>query len=338
MAAAEAKFNMYISGDVIWRIDACSVYFDRMLVRGWAFHSGLVITKLRLVFDHSGREVPLQSYGLASPDVAAVFRGRSHAEAGRFDEWIEGSVDDLGTSFHLVFTLADGSEVIGPDGLTNAAMGDPYFQSWENFLLRLNDFRSGTVLEVGSRARSAVTRRHRIPSHLSYVGLDIMSGPNVDVVGDAHELASIFAGQRFVAVFSASVFEHLLMPWKVAVEINRVLEPGGLVYTSTHQTWPMHEEPWDFWRFSRHSWSALFNPATGFEVVEAVVGEPARVHPVRGSPVTRDMPASPAYLGSAALVRKIAETTLQWPVPVATATSTSYPAGQLDQPPTTDRS
>ena len=328
---------MFVSGDLVWRIDACSVYFDRMLVRGWALHGRDPIVGATLIFDGSGREVRLSSYGLASSDVAAAFPDREHTAQCRFDEWISAPLEDLGAPFHLRFTLASGATIIGPDALTNAAAGDPYFQCWENFIALLPQFSSGTVLEIGSRARSAITRRHRIPAHLDYVGLDILAGPNVDVVGDAHELGSVFCDRRFVAVFSTSVFEHLLMPWKVALELNRVLVPGGIVYTSTHQTWPMHEEPWDFWRFSRHSWQALFNPATGFEILEAVAGEPARVHPIRGSLVTRDMPSSPAYLGSASIVRKVAETSLTWPVTTRAVTATSYPAGELAQPPTPER-
>lgn len=163
--------------------------------------------------------------------------------------------------------------------------------------------------------------------------MDILAGPNVDIVGDAHELERMFGRNRFVAAFSRSVFEHLAMPWKVAIELNHVLVPGGLLYNGTHQTWPLHEQPWDFWRFSQHSWSTLFNAATGFEVVEAVCGEPARIHPYRSNPATRSLPDCPAYLGSASIVRKVAGTALAWPVTLKTAAIDCYPRGELSQPP-----
>jgi hypothetical protein len=155
------------------------------------------------------------SHRQSSPDVAADL-GLT-ANFSRFDEWIVSSESVLGDDFILRFTLADGSTQIGEDALTNAAMGDPYFQSWENFVARLGTFERGAVLEIGSRARSAITRSHRIPSQLSYTGMDIPPRPNVDVVGDAHELTRLVAGRKFVAVFSTSLFEHLLMPWKVAL-------------------------------------------------------------------------------------------------------------------------
>ena len=124
--------------------------------------------------------------------------------------------------------------------------------SFGHFLAQLQTIPGGTVLEVGSRALRAHEPQH-LPPHLDYVGLDILAGPYVDIVGDAHRLAEIFGTRRFVTAMSFSVFEHLAMPWKVALELNRMLEPGGLVFTGCHQTWPVHEEPWDFWRFSRYS-------------------------------------------------------------------------------------
>lgn len=317
-----------------WKIEECAVYHNQLHLRGWCHHPAQPIVRVEVLINNT-LPYPLMSYGLASPDVVHTF-GPEAARA-RFDDWLLAPPDILGRNFSLRMWLADGTVVLGEDALTNAATGDPYFQCWENFIAQLERFPSGSVLELGSRARSAVTRRHRIPARLEYVGLDILEGPNVDIVGDAHELSGLFPEKRFVAAFSASVFEHLAMPWKVALELNAILEPGGLVYTATHQTWPPHEEPWDFWRFSQHSWQTLFNPATGFEVVEAVVGEPARVHACRTSPVTRRMPESLAWLGTAAIVRKTHATELTWPVPLRDVTRSMYPAGELAEAPSKDR-
>lgn len=318
-----------------WKIDECAGYFDRLHVCGWCFCASASVRRVGLQFANAIEAIPLPSFGVASPDVATVFGpGASHA---RFDDWLVVPSELVGMPFNLQVDLDDGTRLVGEDALTNCATGDPYFQSWENFIEKLAGFSAGTVLEIGSRARSVVTRRHRVPSHLTYLGLDVLPGANVDVVGDAHDLARIFEGRRFVAAFSTSVFEHLAMPWKVALELNRVLEIGGLVYTATHQAWPLHEAPWDFWRFSRFTWQTVFNAATGFEIPEAVMGEPARIHPCRASPVTRAMPGSPAYLGSAALVRKISETALTWPVETAAVTGQMYPSGELVARPTPDR-
>lgn len=129
------------------------------------------------------------------------------------------------------------------------------------------------------------------------------------------------------AIETSSVHENARAG--VVLELNRVLVPGGLVFINTPQTWPLHDEPWDFWRFSIHAWPALFNPMTGFEIVEVAQGEPARIHALWDSPVARDMPDSPAFLGSNVIARKVGDTSLDWPVPTALACSGSYPAGEL---------
>jgi len=188
-------------------------------------------------------------------------------------------------------------------------------------------------LEIGSRARSAVSVRQLLPAKLEYVGLDLLAGPNVDVVGDAHNLSGLFPARRFTAALARSVFEHLAMPWKVVIELNRVLEMGGIVFITTHQTWVLHEEPWDFWRFSSHTWPCLFNRETGFEIMEVAHGEPARIHPMWDSPIVRDMPAHPAFLSSAVIARKIGETSLTWNVPTPSAVKGHYPPGDLERPP-----
>lgn len=314
-----------------WQVDECAAYFDRLYLRGWCHHAPEKIVRVEALFTEHGIVVPLKNFALPSPDVAASFQ--PSATHCRFAEFIDVPAEALGRDFALCFTLEDGGVVLGESVITKAAKNDPYFLCWDHFVDRLEQFKEGTVLEIGSRARSAMTRLEMIPKQLKYVGLDILPGPNVDVVGDAHELEKLFGRDRFVAAFSLSVFEHLAMPWKVALELNRVLAPGGIVFTSTHQTWPVHEEPWDFWRFSRYSWQTLFNPATGFEVLEAASGEPARIHPRRTTPAMRTMHQANAYLGSASIVRKVSETTLSWPVPLSVAARDMYPKGELAEPP-----
>ncbi len=107
------------------------------------------------------------------------------------------------------------------------------------------------VLEVGSRAVSGVTVRSDFVPGVEYVGMDVHAGPNVDITGDAHVLGEMFAPESFDGVFSRSVFEHLLMPWVVVLETNKILKVDGLTMIFTHPTWPPHELPWDFWSFRK---------------------------------------------------------------------------------------
>jgi len=187
--------------------------------------------------------------------------------------------------------------------------------------------RNGKVLELGSRNRSGVIRRQLVPDSLHYIGLDILAGDDVDIVGDAHSLSTLFEPNTFDAIFAMSVFEHLLMPWKVILEMNHVMKTGGLVMIATHQTWPLHESPWDFWRFSDQSWRGLFNQYTGFEIIETAMGEPGSILSRILHPATLGIDGQPAYLGSAVLCKKVADTRLSWDVDVAKVLDTMYPVG-----------
>jgi hypothetical protein len=171
--------------------------------------------------------------------------------------------------------------------------------------------RGSCVLEIGSRARSGITRRERFQPPLEYIGFDISPGPNVDIVGDAHHLSRLVT-TKFDAAFSISTFEHLLMPWKVVLELNKVLDEGALVFTHIHQTWPLHDAPWDFWRLSQYAWHGLYNRHTGFEIIKAMHAEPAFVSPALVFPHFRGLDQAPWYLGSNCLARKIGSPEVAW--------------------------
>ena len=188
---------------------------------------------------------------------------------------------------------------------------------------------TGTLLEIGSRSRSGVTRRDMTPAGWTYVGLDVMAGPNVDIVGDAHELSSIFAANSFDAVMSFSVLEHLLMPWRFVVELNRILKVGAIGLFTTHQTWPVHDAPWDFWRFSDKAWAGLLNPATGYKIHSANMGEPAFVVAQRCHAITNFGTEQHGYLSSNVIFEKTAETKLDWPVSLQDVLTSAYPPGEI---------
>jgi hypothetical protein len=311
-----------VDSSIRWKVDECSAYFDRLRLRGWCFGTDTPVRQIEARM-RGGALVSLPECHLHSPDVAAVF-GPAAAHC-RFDAWLP--LPPPG-DFTLRVTFADGQSTETSSVYDNARVGDAGHFCWRRFLASLDQLPSGRVIEIGARARSGIVRRDQIPAHLDYVGFDLLPGPNVDLVGDAHRLSELVPPDSVAAVFSLSVFEHLAMPWKVVLELNRVLVCGGLVFVNTPQTWPLHDEPWDFWRFSRHCWTTLFNAATGFEIVECADGEPARVHPIWDAPVVRDMPLSPAFLSSNVIARKVSNTRLSWPVPTEVATTGTYPSGE----------
>jgi SAM-dependent methyltransferase len=205
---------------------------------------------------------------------------------------------------------------------------DPFFKVFPEFVSAVAAMPAPTVLELGARNVTGRTQRQLFPGAGRYIGFDIHDGEGVDLVGDAHRLSDQIAASSVDAVFCVSVFEHLVYPWRVALEINRVLRPGGLVFVSTHPSWPAHELPWDFWRFPVGGLAALFAAPAGFELVRAAEGLPAKIYSLSRDPATRGVRSGHVNLGVAVLARKVADydpDKLRWEVDIAEVVRTEYP-------------
>ncbi len=120
------------------------------------------------------------------------------------------------------------------------------------------------VLELGTK-RSIPERptHHRdwAAGDAIYTMSDFQDGIDVDVLADAHALTATFPENTFDAVIACSVFEHIQRPWIAAPEIARVLKPGGRVFVQTHQCFPLHGYPSDYWRFTTEALETLFGDA-----------------------------------------------------------------------------
>jgi hypothetical protein len=240
------------------------------------------------------------------PDVESYLGETSGQRHGfRIAALVEG-LDDY--SFVAV-RFADGSV----SRVESRSPEDRLLEVLKRFLAEIESAPGGaSLIELGSRARSGNTYTGLFPSIAHYTGVDIVPGENVDVVADLHVLSKSIDRQYDFA-FSMSVFEHLLMPWVVAVELNKVLVTGGLAFIQSHPAWPLHDEPWDFFRFSRDAWTGLFNPFTGFEIVDSAYGIEGRTVPVAAdSGSLQGMDMHRTFLATACVVRKTSEPKVDW--------------------------
>lgn len=148
-------------------------------------------------------------------------------------------------------------------------------QKWRNYLYEIGNKPGMKILEVGSREVTGKSIDRQRFCHAEYIGFDFYSGPNVDVVGDAHQLSSYFdKGTKFDMIYSSACFEHFTMPWVVATEMTKLLKVGGIVFVETHFSFSSHERPWHFFHFTDMGLKALFSPALGFECIEAGFSNP----------------------------------------------------------------
>jgi SAM-dependent methyltransferase len=103
------------------------------------------------------------------------------------------------------------------------------------------------------------------PAVKSYVGCDIIQSSEnlVDVICPADRLA--FEGEQFDTVLCTQVLEHVANHKGVIAETFRVLRPTGKAIFTVPFCWELHEEPYDFFRVSKHGLQYLFEEA-GFKV------------------------------------------------------------------------
>lgn len=200
----------------------------------------------------------------------------------------------------------------------------PASKLWTRFHDYLQRSSTRTVLDIGGRARSGLLRANEMKDKDVTV-LDIVPGEGVNVVADAHRLSSVLPRSYFDAVTSTAVFEHLIMPWKVAIEMNRVMKVGALAFIHTHQTIGMHDLPWDYFRFSDNAWKGIFNKHTGFEIVGTELSGPQYVVSFVWSNAYKDAEKTAGYETSLVCIRKIAETALDWPLGASDVTQDKYP-------------
>lgn len=119
----------------------------------------------------------------------------------------------------------------------------------------------GRVLDVGAGGYDRYSGYFKATE---YLRMDPYQGDKVDIVGSADKIPLL--DNSIDSVVCTQVFEHLEFPEKSAKEIFRVLKPGGHLLVTVPQMNELHEEPRDFWRYTKFGLRSLFEHA-GFSVV-----------------------------------------------------------------------
>jgi len=126
---------------------------------------------------------------------------------------------------------------------------------------------SGKMLDIGCGTKA---KRLLVGEYVEeYIGLDHEECQHdhakIDIFATAYEVP--VENDHFDCVLSTAVLEHLEEPGKALAEACRVLKPGGCALYTMPLIWHLHEEPRDFFRFTRFGLKHLFETA-GFEIVE----------------------------------------------------------------------
>lgn len=169
------------------------------------------------------------------------------------------------------------------------------------------------LLELGGRGEVSRHIRENVAIGCDYCSIDIDPGPNVDLVGDVHRMSELFPAKYFDIIYSHSVMEHLIVPWQMIIEANKILKTGGYFVAYVPTTWPLHAEPWDFWRMSSHAWPSLLNDLTGFHICKVEeIGKAAIVPSALKISGNTRMQHDPSPLFTSVIAKKISEPRVHW--------------------------
>lgn len=125
------------------------------------------------------------------------------------------------------------------------------------------EFIAGRLLDAGA---GKLSYRHVVqPFCAEYRSLDFKkTHPDLDYVGDIQHLP--LPSSSFDTVLSAEVLEHVPDPDQALREIFRVLKPGGKFVISIPHLMYLHNEPYDFFRYTKYGLRVLLERA-GFRVI-----------------------------------------------------------------------
>lgn len=143
----------------------------------------------------------------------------------------------------------------------------------------------GSVLDLGcgKKPYRGMLGRHT----KAWIGADLpltCSGPPAaDVYADGNWLP--FRSEMFDVVLCTEVLEHTREPKQIFAEAARVLRPRGLLILTAPQTGHLHEQPHDYFRYTRYGLAYLAQ-VNGFSVMEikafggalALVGQTIACH------------------------------------------------------------
>ena len=148
------------------------------------------------------------------------------------------------------------------------------FHNWLIFLIvgrdlkkRLAQYASGVMVDIGcgekpyQKMAAAYVQKH--------VGVDhsdtFHNKSRIDLVGTAYKIP--YGNESCDSILCTAVLEHLEAPDLAIAEAFRILRSGGYAIYTVPLFWHLHEEPRDFYRYTKYGLEYLFEK-NGFEIIE----------------------------------------------------------------------
>jgi SAM-dependent methyltransferase len=151
----------------------------------------------------------------------------------------------------------------------NVTKSGMYYLHYKPFhralLAAIKNYATGKVLDIGCGNKPYESKFGE--QITGYIGCDIIQSDlnKVDVLCAANNIP--LENSSFDTVFSTQTIEHVEDHQGLVNEAHRLIKPGGFFIVSGPMYWHLHEEPYDFFRFTKYGFKYVFEKA-GFEMVE----------------------------------------------------------------------
>jgi SAM-dependent methyltransferase len=154
---------------------------------------------------------------------------------------------------------------------TAVKKGHPYYLVYTPLIKSLqysiNKYAKGNLLDIGCGNKPYQKMfEGKIDK---YIGCDIIqsSGEKVDVLCPANKIP--LPNESFNTVFSTQTIEHVADHQGLVNEACRLLHKEGYFIVSGPLYWHLHEEPYDYFRFTKYGFEYILQNA-GFKIVECL--------------------------------------------------------------------
>jgi len=143
-------------------------------------------------------------------------------------------------------------------------------QSLLNVIILSANYAKGTMLDIGCGTKPYESIFANRVSH--HWGLDLPSTASksygdltrTDIYANCLEIP--IKSESVDTILSTEVLEHLPEPLKMLQEAHRSLKKGGYLILTAPMVWGLHEEPFDFFRYTQFGLQYLIEKA-GFNIV-----------------------------------------------------------------------
>ena len=144
--------------------------------------------------------------------------------------------------------------------LVNKITNQQFKKVFKNYL-------KGELIDIGCGVKPYYRMTQKYVKN--HIGLDHINTfhnkDNIDLFGTAYKIPS--KSNMFDSAIGTATLEHLEEPEAALRECYRVLKIGGFAIYTVPFIWHLHEEPRDFYRYSKYGLEYLFTKV-GFKIIE----------------------------------------------------------------------